>query len=185
MDDILRIKKFYELKNVDRYSSVKNRKESSAEHSWSCLVLADYFLSKTKRTLDRLHIYELLMYHDVVEIYAGDSPLHPDITIKKKRERELAAMKRVAKEIPKELKRKYVSLVSEFEENKTPEARFARAIDVLDAEIHEIDYKQDWKGFTEAFLRKNKEHYFEGNPELKEAFERIMVYLKENGYFEQ
>jgi len=78
-----------------------------------------------------------------------------------------------------------VNLVNEFEENKTKEAKFAQAIDKLDAEIHELDYKKDWKGWTEEFLKEEKEKYFEEFPKIKQAFEKITNYARENGYFNQ
>lgn len=73
MDELQRIRKLYKLKSVYRDSSVGNRKESSAEHSWSCLMLADYFIEKMNLKIDRIKVYELLMYHDLVEIEAGDT----------------------------------------------------------------------------------------------------------------
>ena len=73
MEEINKLRRLYHLKHVDRFNSVLKRKESSAEHSWSCLILADYFLNLMKdRDIDRLKVYELLLYHDVVEIEAGD-----------------------------------------------------------------------------------------------------------------
>ena len=73
-----------------------------------------------------------------------------------------------------------IPYINEFDENKTKEAKFAQAIDKLDAEIHELDYKKDWKGWTEEFLRKEKEIYFKEFPKIKQAFEKITNYLKEN-----
>ncbi len=153
MNNLFNIRKFYQLKHVERNAPVGKRKESPAEHSWSCLILADYFLNKMKKkdgeALDRLKVYELLMYHDVVEIEAGDI------------------------------------CISKEEKRKTKEAKFAKAIDALDAEIHELDYKEDWKGWTEEFLRRKKGPLVEEFPELKQAFEEIMQYAKEEGYFDQ
>ena len=61
MEDLQKLRKLYHLKNVERANTVKDRKESSAEHSWSCLILADYFLTKMQNHhLDRLKVYELL-----------------------------------------------------------------------------------------------------------------------------
>ena len=185
MEEITKLRKFYELKKVYRANSVEKRKESSAEHSWSCLILADYFLNITDIKLDRLKVYELLMYHDVVEIEAGDTPIHKEQERKDQKERELKALNKLKNEIPMKLKTKFVNLVNEFEENNTKEAKFAQAIDKLDAEIHELDYKDDWKGWTEKFLRHEKEKYFEEFPKLKQAFEKIINYLNENNYFNQ
>lgn len=77
IDDINKFRLFNKLKSVYRFSSVDNRKESTAEHTWSAMILADFFLTKTEIKLDRLKIYELLMYHDVAEIYARDTPFIP------------------------------------------------------------------------------------------------------------
>lgn len=180
-----KVLEIYRLKSVDRTSSVKNRKESSAEHSWSCLILADYFLTRTNSKLDRLKVYELLLWHDVVEIEAGDICLSKEDERKNKAECELKAMEKLKHYLPAVLKNKFKSLFLEFEEMKTPEARFAKAIDKLDAEIQEMDYKQDWKGWTEEFLRKHKEPYFKEFPEILEMFEETTKYARDNGYFDQ
>ena len=185
MEEINKLRKLYQLKNISRANSVLDRKESSAEHSWSCLILADYFLSTFKFKLDRLKVYELLMYHDVVEIETGDVNLINVKSHQKKKESELKALHSLEKKTPARLGKKLGSLFMEFEEQQTPEARFAKAIDALDAEIHEMDYKQDWKGWTEEFLRKHKEPLFKEFPEIKEMFEKTTKFARDNGYFKQ
>jgi putative hydrolases of HD superfamily len=161
MEDIHKFRIFNKLKSVYRFNSVDDRKESSAEHSWSCLILADYFITKHKLSIDRLKIYELLMYHDVVEIETGDLPLHPDIARTDKKEKEKIAKKLLHDKLPEPLNDKFIELFTEFEEQNTKESRFAKAIDALEAEIHELDYKEDWKGWTEEFLRESKLKYIE------------------------
>ena len=185
LDEFMKIRVLYKLKNIDRISSVGKRKESSAEHSWSCMILADYLLNNTKRKIDKLRVYELLMYHDVVEIYAGDSPLSPELNHPHQAKLELASMKKISKEIPSEIKKGFVSCVEEFEECRTIEAKFARAVDALDAIIHELDYKKDWKGWSKNFLRMKKSKYFYDFPELNEIFEELLIYQEKNGYFDQ
>ncbi len=181
----MKLRKFYELKKVYRQNSVGKRKESSAEHTWSCLILADYFLSIMKTKIDRLKVYELLMYHDVVEIYAGDTPIHKKEQKKSQKQRELDSLNRLKHEVPKILKTKFIDLVNEYEENKTKEAKFAKAIDKLDAQMHELDYKKDWKGWTEKLLRELIQYHFTEFPELNKGFEGLITYAKENGYFNQ
>ena len=185
MKELHKLRKFYQLKTVYRKNTVTGRKESSAEHSWSCLILADYFLSQMKEKLDRLKVYELLMYHDVVEIEAGDVCISDEKGRIGKKERELQAVQVLKKDIPNVLKEKFAALFHEFEEEKTREAKFAKAIDALDAQIHEMDYKGDWKGWPADFLQKKKGHLFEEFPELKETFQKLMEYLKKEGYFDQ
>ena len=185
MEKINQFRVFNRLKTVYRFNSVENRNESSAEHSWSCLILADFFLSQMDSNLDRLKVYELLMYHDVVEIESGDTPLHPERNSLDKKEREKKAVESLKEMLPSPLNNKFIKLFDEFEEQKTLEAKFAKAIDALDAAIHELDHKQDWKGWTKEFLIEKKLNLLEDFPELKKSFNTILEYLIENNYLNQ
>lgn len=187
--DLNKFRIFNKLKTVYRFAMAGDRHESSAEHSWGALILADLFMTmmeqnKSKIKLDRLKVYELLMYHDVVEIETGDIPLMPDLSHKNKSKNEHTASIILAKKLPDTLSLKYLKLFSEFQEHKTVESRFAKAIEAMEADIHELDYKEDWKGWTEEFLKQEKEHLFDEFPELKKSFGELVVYLRENGYFD-
>jgi len=185
MQEINRLREIYRLKEVERSNSVGVRKESSAEHSWSCLILADYFLSKSKLKINRLKVYELLMYHDLVEIETGDICISKVEERKNKDENERKASAILAQKLPSPLQKKFKYLFQEFLEQKTIESRFAKAIDHLDAELHELDYKEDWKGWTEEFLRSKKEHLFKEFPEMADVFEKVMVWARKEGFFSQ
>jgi len=185
MENIHKLRILNKLKTVYRYNSVENRKESTAEHSWSCLLVADFFLSQIDIKIDKLKVYELLMYHDVVEIEAGNTVIHPNTDFSEQKTKEEVARDSLKKQLPYPINDKFVDLFNEFEEQKTIESRFAKAIDALDAEIHELDYKQDWAGWTKEFLIEKKEKYFKEFPELEKAFFEIVKYLEENDYFEK
>ena len=185
METINKLRKFYKLKHVERAGPVGDRMESSAEHTWSALILADYFLSIMKEKLDRLKVYELLMYHDVVEIETGDIPVHHIEKRDNKKEEEKAAAHILKEHIPPALKDKFIKLFEEFEDGETREAKFAKAIDALDALVHFLDYKEAWKGWTEEMV-----HKFHGKkiihfPETKDAFEKMLEYCREQGFFNQ
>lgn len=185
MNELLKFRKFNELKNVYRMNSVSTRKESSAEHSWSCLMLADFFILKYGIKVDKLKVYDLLMYHDVVEIESGDTALNPcgknDIISKQKLESDAATI--LKEYLPKVQMNKFYDLFVEFEEQKTIDAKFAKVVDNFDAIIHELDYINDWKGWSENFLRDKKEKYFIEFPEIKKDFNEILRYMVENNYF--
>lgn len=185
MTNLTQLRYFYKLKSVYRANPVEKRKESSAEHTWSCLVLADYFLSKMKHKLNEKKIFDMLLYHDIVEIETGDLCISKEKERIGKVDREKEALKVISKKVPEVMSRKIVLLFQEFEEAQTLEAKFCKAIDALDAEIHEMDYKEDWKGWTEEFLRKKKQHLYDEFPEMKECFEEATVFARENGFFEQ
>lgn len=185
MEELGKIRYFYQLKSVYRVCSVGQRKESSAEHTWSCLVLADYFLSKMKHKLDKQKIFDMLLYHDIVEIETGDLCISKEKERIGKEDREKKALEIISKKVPSEMSRKIVALFQEFQEQKTMEAKFCLAVDYLDAEIHEMDYKEDWKGWTEEFLRKKKQHLYDEFPEMMELFEEATMFAREKGYFKQ
>ena len=182
MDELLKIRKLYKLKNVKRTAPVGDRKESPAEHSWSCLILADYFMGRISEKVDRLKVYELLMYHDVSEIYAGDTSPEEKSTRTNKSKEEMDAAIRLSKELPSNTGKKFISLFKEFEEDKTPEARFAKAVDRMDAFIHFLDYKKAWAGWDEKRLREFYKECFDSFPEVSALFEQLIQYAKKNGY---
>ena len=175
---------FNKLKSVYRFNTVGDRKESTAEHSWGCLILADYFLSTTHYGIDKLKVYELLMYHDLVEIESGDFPLHLQKDSTTREEKERLSLDILKPQIPAPLDSKFINLYNEFEQKLTKEAKFAKAIDALEAEIHELDYKEDWKGYTKDFIVSKKMHLFEEFPQMKQMYEKMIEYLDANGYFD-
>ncbi len=185
MKDVESIQIINKLKSVYRKISVEDRKESSAEHTWSSMMLADYFLSKKDYKIDKFRVFELILYHDLVEIETGDIPLDPSGNSVKDVEEELKAARKLKEQLNATIGDKFIKCFTEFVERKTPEARFAKAIDVLDAVIAEIDYKKDWKGWNKEFLVSNKSQYLKEFPELKECFDNIVDHIEKEGYFDQ
>ena len=183
MNDLDRLRTIYKLKSVYRTGKVDSRKESSAEHTWSCLILADYFLGKIRTPIDRTKVYELLMYHDLVEIESGDVDFLQQNHQKK--EIEMKAAHRLKTRIPSELSDKFIRLFTEFEDYQTLEAKFAQAIDKLDPFVHLLDYKEEWHriGLTENIVREKKQRYMEPFPEILAFFEELIVYCRKHGYF--
>ena len=198
-ENFLKISCAYGLKKVVRNTSncyfdaksdvQMNRKETTAEHVYSSLKLADYFLSNEDefKELDRVRVYELLMYHDDVEIETGDVGISEREKRKNKQEEEKNALPILASKYPNLIDKKLVNLDKEYRESLTLEAKFAKSIDKMDAMIHELEYPQDWgpKGFDE----KNTLAWFEPSMvhsvTFKMYFDRLIVFLRENGYFEK
>ncbi len=185
MEDILKFNTFNDLKKVYRNNSVDERKESTAEHTWSSLMLADYFLEIEDLVIDRLKIYELIMYHDIIEIETGDIPVSPEIDIAYKKLIENNAIAPLKKRLPTPLGEKFVNLFNEFEENKTLEAKFSNAVDKFDAIIHQLNNKEDWKLWTKEFLIEAKEKHFLQFPSIHNKFKEVVKYLEKEKYFEQ
>lgn len=184
MDEINKLRVFNKLKSTYRFAKVEDRNESSAEHSWGCLIMADFFISKFKIPIDKIKVYELLMYHDVVEIEANDTQIHPEVDSSGQKEREEIASKVLYEKFPQPLNNKFLNSFIEFNEGITVESKFAKIIDALEADIHDLDYKKDWNGWTKDFFIKKREHLFNEFPELKLYFNELVVYLEKNKYFD-
>lgn len=185
MDEIQELRRIYALKRVERQSHIEDRHESAAEHSWSCLMLAEFFISRIQQQVNRLKVFELLMYHDLVEIETGDEALHPAKVKTDRSELELKAAEELRTRLPEPMGEKLWKLYNEFAEQKTIEARFARAIDVVDAVITGLDSKKYWKGWTKEFLVEHKEKYLTDFPEIRESFRNVLDYAEKEGYFSQ
>jgi putative hydrolase of HD superfamily len=196
-NDFLKITETYKLKEVSRscsnfYDCEKEnvrheRKETTAEHVYSCLKLADYFLSTEKEfsKLDRLKVYELLMYHDDIEIDTEEISISEREKRENKEALEKAALPILASKYPEKLKEKLIIMDSEFREERTLESKFAHSVDKMDALVHELKYPEDWgpKGFGEKNVRDWFQPAFEHSSTFSEYFENIITYLKENGHF--
>jgi len=171
---------FYKLKEVKRTSKVKDRPESTAEHTYSCIMLAQYFIKKYPK-LNEKKIIQMILYHDMGEIYAGDTFILENKKREEKEREENKAMKKLQKEVPEELAEEMANSWKEYSENKTKEAKFVRAIDALDAIIHVIKQPEEWKkyGFTEKKLRQYKEPFFKEFPIILKFFNKMIEELKE------
>lgn len=117
------------LKAIERrsYPVGMNRRENSAEHSWSLALMAMTLIPTVDPTLDTLRVLKMLILHDIVEIDAGDTFCYADQG--DKAEREQLAAKRIFGMLPKELESEFTALWEEFEEGATKEADFANAMD--------------------------------------------------------
>jgi putative hydrolase of HD superfamily len=184
MSELDKIRIMFKLKEVNRYSPVGNRHESSAEHSWGCILLAQYFLKKTKLKINELNVLKMLSYHDMVEIVSGDVHLLEKDN-RKIPESEGAKILRTM--LPDAINDEYYNYYIEFEEGKTIEAKFAKAIDKLESVLHIMDYKENWikERWTEQMLRDHKEKYFESIPEIHAFFNELVEYLKNENYLQK
>jgi len=169
----------YTLKRVNRRGKTGNRFETTAEHTYSAIFLAEYFL-KLHPQLNKDKVMKMLLYHDFVEIYAGDTFVENNVEQIKKEKNENKAYKKLIKNLPKEIVKDFKNAWIEFLEKKTLESKFANAIDVMDPIIQASTEKESWieYHFTEEKLRKYKEPYLKDFPILLKFFNEIVIELK-------
>ena len=120
------------LKTILRQSplAAAARRENDAEHSWHLALMVIVLGAHADEPIDVGHTIKLVVVHDLVEIYAGDTPLHHPSASVGQLERERAAAEKLFGLLPEQ--GSYLrELWDEFEGRATPEARFAKAMDRL------------------------------------------------------
>lgn len=128
------------LKEVLRASPIvsKARRENSAEHSWHLAMYAVTLGPHAPAGTDIARVVEMLLVHDIVEIDAGDAPLHGDHDKAAQEALELAAADRIFALLPAEQGARLRAIWDEFEAAETVDARFAKALDRLQPVIQNL-----------------------------------------------
>jgi len=121
-----------EMKQVFRQSMLidGSRYENDAEHSWHLALMAMTLFEHC--ALDGVNIdrvVKMAIVHDLVEIYAGDTPAQDIAANVGKEDREREAADKLFAFLPKEQAREYRSLWEEFDAMSTPDAIYASAVD--------------------------------------------------------
>ena len=118
-------------KMIGRQSYLTDGKtlENDAEHAWHMAIMTVLLKEYANEEIDVLKTVTMLLIHDLVEVYAGDTYAYDEEGKKTQAEREAKAADRIYSILPEDQGGYLKSLWLEFEEQKTPEAKFARTMD--------------------------------------------------------
>jgi putative hydrolase of HD superfamily len=176
------------LKRVFRQTWLldQSRRENDAEHSWHLalmvVVLAEYAASEE---IDLLRVLKMVLVHDLVEIDAGDTFVYDDQRSQDKADRERRAADRIFAILAPDQATELRGLWEEFEARRTPESRFAAALDRLQPLLHNY-YTQGraWQthGITSEQVVAQNRHMIEGAPELWKYAENLITSAVEEGF---
>lgn len=111
------------------YLSDLSRKENDAEHAWHMAIMVLLLSEYAREEIDVLRTVQMVLIHDLVEIDAGDTYAYDEAGKATQEAREKAAADRIFGLLPGDLGGSFRAAWEEFEERKTPEARFARLMD--------------------------------------------------------
>ncbi len=119
------------LKSVLRASRLidDSRRENSAEHSWHVMLYALVLADQAGPDVSIDRVLRMLLIHDIVEIDAGDNPIHGQFDAAAQEAAETAAADRLFGILPADQAVEFRALWDEFESAQTADARFAKAID--------------------------------------------------------
>ena len=108
-----------------------SRRENTAEHSWHLALFAMVLQDYAVEPVDIWRVVQMLILHDLVEIEAGDTPLHLTLTDHGQAEREQAAADILFGLLPADQGEAFRATWDEFEAAESADARFAKACDRL------------------------------------------------------
>lgn len=136
--------------------------ESVADHTWRMGLL---IMLLAPKNLNKKKLLEMNTIHDLGEIGVGDIKWETGTKVisspKTKHKDEMKVMKNIFAGI--ENGKKYINLLEEFGEQKTPEAKFLKQIDKLEMILQALEYEQ--KGYQAKLMDEfweNAEKYLEG-----------------------
>ena len=164
--------------------SGNGRNENDAEHAWHMAIMAYLLKEYSNDKVDISKVMIMCLIHDIVEIDAGDTYAYDKEGLATQKARENAAKERIFSLLPNDQKDELIGLFDEFEENKTPEAKFAHAMDNLQPlMLNNSNGGADWRehGVTkeQVYVRQSKTK--EGSKKLFELTDRILRQNIEKG----
>ena len=166
------IREVDKLKTINRQTLIADasRRENDAEHSWHlalmALVLGEYADSDT---INLLQVVRMVLVHDLVEIDAGDTYCYDEAGNADKTQRETTAAERIFNLLPPDQATEIRALWDEFEASRTPEAKFANALDRLQPLMHNVFTNgQMWKkhGIVKSQVINRNQKIADGAPAL-------------------
>ena len=167
------------LKTVYRQTLVSDgsKRENDAEHSWHLALMAMLLQEHAAEPVDLLRVIKMVLIHDLVEIDAGDTFCYDQQANADKEQREQRAAERLFALLPEDQCRDMWQLWQEFEDRKTPEARFAAALDRLQPMLNNaVTGGGTWMrhDIGSSQVRKRGEPIAQASPVLGQYLEQLL-----------
>lgn len=175
------------LKNIFRQSLLADgsRHENDAEHSWHMCMYAMILEEYAPEGTDMLKCIKLMLIHDLVEIYAGDTYLYDENGNRDKEKREKEAAEKLFGMLDKEQGEEIKDMWYEFENCNTKEAYFANVLDRLQpVMLNYMTEGREWHnhGVHKEQVLKRGFRIIEGNSKLSQFYREVIDDAVEKGY---
>jgi putative hydrolase of HD superfamily len=177
------------LESVERYnSSLREHKNTVAEHSWRLGLMALVIGTECKVRVDTNRAMTLALFHDLAEAKTGDIDAYEQVLsgkklIQNKSMLEDIAMHEMTDDLP--FGDWIYSIWREYEDQQTVEAKFVKAIDRIEGFLHIAEVGVEAyipKEFHADYANKavtafdEATHHF---PELKDLLDAVKKNLQE------
>ena len=151
-----------EMKKINRQTKIigSNRRENDAEHSWHIATMSMFLQHYSKSKVDVNKVIQMLLIHDLVEIFAGDTFAYDSSGYQDKFKRESDAMAKLKTYLSKDMGDMLESLWMEFENMESNKSKFANAMNRLQPMLSNIPVEVRVLG--ECFLEFFQGAFFDG-----------------------
>ncbi len=190
LKDIEFIVELDKMKSIERMTTLigTNKREDDAQHSWHIAMMGMTLAEYADENIDVSKVIKMLLVHDIVEIYAGDTFAYDEKGYEDKLERELKSADRIFGILSEEKSLEFRKLWDEFEEMKTENALFANSMDRLQPILNNF-YNEGgtWKkhGITHSKVLKRVEPIKASSTILYEYTLSLLDKAKSLGYIEE
>lgn len=157
------------------------RKENDAEHGWHLALMTMVLSEYSNEPIDVARTMSMVVIHDIVEIDAGDTYAYDSVGNASKEEREKKAADRIFNILPNDQAVYFMELWREFEEENTPEARFATAIDsVQPIMLNDASNGLAWREHRVEASKVRERAERKVKPGSEKLYEMVMDIIEEN-----
>ena len=172
------------IKEIDKEKMIKRQSyltdcethENDAEHAWHMAIMTLLLKEYANEEIDVLKTVTMLLIHDLVEVYAGDTYAYDEEGKKTQAEREAKAADKLYGILPEDQGDYFKSIWLEFEEQKTPEAKFARTMDCFQPLM--LNDATNGKAWKEHDVRRS--WVMNRNKNTRAGSEELWQFAKEN-----
>lgn len=171
------IKEIDKIKYIQRRTKLfhSNRPENDAEHSWHLAMMVLILCEHSNQEIDLLKVIKMVLIHDIVEIDSGDIFIYDTNKNHNNTHEELKAAQRIFGLLPKEQADDLIDLWLEFEEGKTKEAKFAKAMDRLEPILQNISNN----GGTWKEYKVSHQKVYQKTQSIEKGSEELWSYSKQ------
>lgn len=187
MSDILEfILECGKLKSVIRqtYMPQQDRFENTAEHSWHLIMMAILLKQYANTAINLEKVIKMLALHDLGEIKSGDTIHYSKNTQSETEEADF--IRESFSSLPQALQQEMLDVWNEFNDGKTEEAKYARALDRFQPFLYMLhNGGESWqrnKITYETALKKNA-HIADGSNKLWDAYQILAMQPENNKLF--
>ena len=157
------------------------RKENDAEHGWHLALMAMLLSEYANEPIDVMRTMSMVIIHDTVEIDAGDTYAYDEKGHETKAEREQKAADRIFNILPEDQAAEFMALWREFEEAKTPEAKFANTLDsVQPLMLNDASNGLAWREHQVAASKVRDRAERKIRPGSERLYQMVMEIIDEN-----